>query len=222
MIKPIRDLFAIVEIFKSIEGEGIRTGLPTVFVRFSGCNLRCGYCDTTYGQTNDNSLWLTKEEICHSILSYNCKNITFTGGEPLLYVDFINWFTSNKRFCNYSVNIETNGSRPISEVCGHSFIITMDFKCVSSGMSAKMDLSNFQYLHKHDVLKFVVGTDEDLAQVEKIIYEYNPICHIYLSPVFGIMDFKKLASFVIDRHFLNLRIGLQIHKIIWNPDTRGV
>jgi len=220
----------IVETFKSLEGEGIRTGLPTVFVRFAGCNLRCSWCDTTYSHTKPEYTVMTKEELTAKILSYNIKRITFTGGEPLLDepMQYIKWFV--KEFPSYEVNIETNGSVYIPDelLHAHNTIITMDYKCPSSNMNAFMIRYDYEgkYFHNslrpQDVLKFVVADDTDLQVVLDFVTTRNLKCSIYLSPVFGKMDLQKLANFVISHADLNLRMGIQIHKIIWSPETRGV
>jgi 7-carboxy-7-deazaguanine synthase len=98
----------------------------------------------------------------------------------------------------------------------------MDYKCPSSGMESKMYLDNLEDLRDQDVLKFVVGTTEDLNRVKELLHQYSIKSHIYVSPVFGKMDLKDLTKFVLDNRYLNLRLGLQIHKIIWDPNTRGV
>jgi len=218
------NMFYISEIFKSIEGEGIRTGLPVVFVRFGGCNLSCSYCDTGYAQTVKDSKLMSRKQILLDILSHNCNRVTFTGGEPLFAgKDFIKWFLE-KHLHGMEVNIETNGSILIPNWLNDQYrvIITMDYKCFSSGMSHKMVVENLKKLKTKDVLKFVVGDDKDLEQVVKLVIEHEPQCNIYLSPVFGKMDLQKLAEFVVKHDKLNLRLGLQIHKFVWDPNMRGV
>lgn len=213
--------YPIVEIFKSIEGEGIRTGAPTVFVRFGGCNLSCSWCDTKY--SHDRKVWtmMTQEDIAVQILYFKCNKITFTGGEPLDHAEFITWFRS--RNPHIEINIETNGSKDIGNLVGlYRVIVTMDYKCPSSGMTDKMNKRNIPLLTEDDVLKFVVANNEDLDEVVRIVMEYKPSCHIYVSPVFGQMDLRKLADFVVSHDFLKLRMGLQIHKFIWDPSARGV
>jgi len=216
----------VVEIFLSIEGEGIRTGLPVVFVRFAGCNLRCGYCDTkySYGDTIDKNIeHLSLNELTARIMSYKLDQVTFTGGEPLLETEYIEWFI--KAFPKYTVNIETNGSIDVGVDTGiqtKNSIITMDYKCPSSGMESHMLLTNLEKLREQDVLKFVVGTQEDLDKVVELLNVYHVKCHVYLSPVFGQMDLERLANFVIKYRYLRLRVGIQIHKIIWDPLKRGV
>ena len=216
------DNYRIVEIFKSVDGEGIRTGLPVIFVRFAGCNLKCSWCDTVYSQSGGEGIMMSKEEIVARLMLLNCKRITFTGGEPLENgKKFISWFIGN--YPEFETNIETNGSIYIGEIArNHTHFITIDYKCPSSGMEDKMEKRNFSKLNEDDVLKFVVADDKDLDTVRKVLIEYKPDCHIYISPVFGQMDLQKLADFVIKHDFLGVRVGLQIHKIIWDPSMRGV
>lgn len=208
------------EIFFSIEGEGIRAGLPTVFVRFAGCNLRCRWCDSQYAQNPDVGVSLTYEELYKKIEAHGCKRITFTGGEPLLNKDFIKWF--RKRCKDMEINIETNGAVDISDILDYADIITMDYKCYSSGMRDQMLVENLKLLRPQDVLKFVVANYTDLNQMKFILDQYKPKCQIFVSPVFGQMDLQELAEFILKNHEYNLRMQVQLHKIIWGPDKRGV
>lgn len=212
---------SVVEIFKSIDGEGIRTGLPAIFVRFGGCNLHCSWCDTGYALSRKDGKLMTYMDVVTEIKSLACKRITFTGGEPMLEADFVLWFLDN--FPEFEVNVETNGAVPIQSLTKYeNVIITMDYKCPSSRMTEKMLKSNFKYLRSRDVLKFVVADDFDLNEAISRLVEFKPKCSIYFSPVFGKMDLQKLAKFIIDYDYLGVRMGLQIHKIIWDPNKRGV
>ena len=215
----------VVEIFYSIEGEGKRAGSPTVFIRFAGCNLRCKYCDTKYA-FNLNSpeiLWMDIDEIVSEVMKYKCKNVTITGGEPLLYqvhmVRMIKFMTHLKP--GIEVNIETNGTIVPTYTLMHleNVFITADQKCPCSGYNEVV--SYLSDLREQDVLKFVVADEVDLAFMKKVLIEHQVKAKIFMHPVFG-ADLQKLAEFVKEHEYLNIRLGVQLHKIIWNPDTRGV
>lgn len=212
----------VVEIFKSIEGEGKRAGLPATFIRLYGCNLNCSYCDTRYGCEGGDYEVLTIPEILDRVKDLNCKNVTITGGEPLLHGD-INELISVLLKRNYWINIETNGSLEINHLsCDSRCFVTMDYKCPSSGMESSMWLNNIDLLDFEDVLKFVVGTQEDLDSAYDIIKKFNPEAQIYFSPVFGKMNPEKIVDFIISKGLNNCKVQLQLHKIIWDPNKRGV
>lgn len=212
----------VVEIFKSIEGEGRRAGLPAVFIRLYGCNLNCTYCDTRYGCEGGDYELLTIPEILDCVEDLNCKNVTITGGEPLLQGD-LKGLISELLKRNYRINIETNGSLEINDLpCNAGCFLTMDYKCPSSGMESSMNINNFLFLDSEDVLKFVVGTQEDLDRAYDIIKIFNPKAQIYFSPVFGKMNPEKIVDFIISKGLNNCKVQLQLHKIIWDPNKRGV
>lgn len=204
------------EIFYSIDGEGIRTGAPAIFIRLTGCNLRCSYCDTTYAFHDGKEMSIN--EIIEEAEKYGCKNITVTGGEPLLQGKEL-----IKKLCRkgYSVNVETNGSIDISDIQHHNCIVTMDYKLPSSKMEHAMILSNISKLRNDDVLKFVCE-DSDIDRAVEIIKTYKPSCYIYLSPVFKKCNPQRLVEIVKGLKNPKIRMQIQLHKIIWNPDERGV
>lgn len=224
--EPVPDryegMLPVIETFLSIEGEGVRTGQPVVFVRFAGCNLSCSYCDTPYSHaiTGLDVKMYTDEKLTKEIVNYNCRAVTFTGGEPLFKGEYIHWFIN--RFPDYEVNIETNGSVPVEDFMYDNSIITMDYKCPSSGMEKYMLRENLRKLREKDVLKFVVGDEEDLRKVSELLQTYMIKCKVYMSPVFGQIELPRLAQYVIDNRHYNLNMGLQIHKFIWDPEKRGV
>lgn len=212
----------VVEIFKSIDGEGKRAGLPTTFIRLYGCNLRCSYCDTRYGCENNNYKELSIKEIIDIVTKLEVKNITLTGGEPLISSDspqLINELCDR----GYIVNIETNGSVDISNINKKAFI-TIDYKCPSSNMESYMNMNNFTLLRSEDVCKFVVGSIEDLNKAKEIIKDYDleNKCQVYLSPVFNNIKPKDIVKFILDNKLYNCKVQLQLHKYIWNPEERGV
>lgn len=212
--------YKVVEKFVSIDGEGIRTGLPVIFLRFAGCNLNCSYCDSLYANENPEYETLTKEQIVAYCESTGFKRITVTGGEPLITKHIIELITVLEDL-KYDINIETNGSMDISK-CNEKSLITMDYKCPSSGMEDKMLPDNFKYLQRNDVLKFVVGTQEDLERMKEILELYKPKCNIFVSPVFGQIELVRIVNFIIENKLKDVRMQLQLHKLCWPPTMRGV
>lgn len=215
------------EIFYSIEGEGIRAGYPCVFIRLQGCNLNCSYCDTRYSCEDQEYEDLQIREILANVREYGCKRVTITGGEPTIHTDFYVLVNTLYRE-GYLVNIETNGTTSATEIKAevpNDVIITMDHKCPSSGMNARMRVGNYRDLESHDVLKFVVGSHEDLVDADRVMSALRILnCkpNIYLSPVFGKIEPKDIVEFMKEHHYNDVRIQLQMHKFIWPPEMRGV
>lgn len=207
----------ICEIFYSIQGEGNWTGLPNIFVRTAGCNLRCSFCDTTYAY--DTKQKMTIAEIVTEVNKHNCNHVCITGGEPLLQnetdelIDVL--LTKGYKIC-----LETNGSMDIQNISEKkSVMISLDIKCPSSNMHKKMRFDNISHLDMDDQLKFVIGSKEDYDYAKKIINRYDVICPIFFQPVEGTNP-KELAGWILEDG-LNVKLGLQIHKIIWG-NKRGV
>lgn len=212
------------EIFSSIDGEGIRTGELATFIRLAGCNLRCRYCDTEYALDNNFGSEMNITEILNEVKKYKNRNITLTGGEPLAHKE-TNKLVEELIKNNYFVNIETNGSIDIEPYIGKC-LITMDYKCKSSLMEKTMLLSNLEKLSETDVLKFVINS-EDFDCIEKILRDFNIKSYIYISPIFNEINLPDIVEFMkkcnekgIDMS--KVRMQVQLHKIIWNPDMRGV
>lgn len=204
------------EIFYSIQGEGKTTGLPTVFIRLTGCNLRCSYCDTKYAYYKGKKLETSK--IIEKIKKYNCKNICITGGEPLLQKN-VTILIDKLIEKNYNILLETNGSYSIKNLLNKkNLIISLDIKCPSSNMQDKMDLNNIKLLEEKDQLKFIIKNKKDYSYAKKIVEKYKPKSTVYFQPVWGTNP-KKLAEWIKKDH-LNVRLGLQIHKIIWGEKRR--
>jgi 7-carboxy-7-deazaguanine synthase len=209
----------VCEIFISIQGESSYAGIPFVFVRLSGCNLRCLYCDTTYAY--EEGIEMSVNEVFEKVSSFGIKFVEITGGEPLLQKEsllLIKRLLDN----NYNVLVETNGSVSIKDVDSRAVII-MDIKTPKSGMFDKMNLDNLKYLKDDDEIKFVLTDREDYEWTKNFIYEYGLInkCNILLSPVYGILSPEKLAGWILEDR-LPVRLNLQIHKYIYGPDKRGV
>jgi len=229
------------EIFSSIDGEGIRTGYLTTFIRTFGCNLSCSYCDTKYAcivsdEESDQFVTMTVEEIVAKCDELGNYRVTFTGGEPLIQKDAPELVAALLE-AGYEVNIETNGAvdlRPFEtkmvEILSddelvNNLIYTLDYKCPSSGEQDKMITSNIPFLVKGDVLKFVVGTEEDLAAMKAVVDEYVPNPHtfeVFISPVFGQIEGSRIVEFMQENNMQNVRVQVQLHKVFWDPATRGV
>lgn len=221
----MKNEFHVSEIFSSIEGEGKRTGYMSIFIRLTGCNLRCSYCDTKYAQVQgrDDSEVLSIDELIDRIKIFPWKRITLTGGEPLLHdVRDLLW-----RLCvaGYEVNIETNGAVPLLKERPANVFFTMDWKCPSSGENLKMLENNLFRLKSYDVLKFVVGNIEDLTEMKRIIRKYRGFYNrplFYVSPVFGEIKPADIVDYIKQNKLTDVCVQVQLHKIIWNPNERGV
>lgn len=212
-------LFMVNEIFKSIDGEGVRTGLPVTFIRLNGCNLRCKYCDTRYACEGNEYTLMTINDIVEQVLDLKSTRVTLTGGEPLLD-PYVNDLIVDLMAVGIEVNVETNGSIDISECPAN--IITMDYKCGASGMEHLMNTNNLEKLAEQDVLKFVVGSISDLNRMKEIIQNYKLRCRVYVSPVFGMIEPHELVEYVLENNLEDVTVQVQLHKIIWNPNMRGV
>lgn len=206
------------EIFYSIEGEGARAGMPCVFVRFFGCNLKCSYCDSRYACEGTEFRVMSIQEILDDIAGYHCPNITITGGEPLIQPG-INTLLEQLVRQGYKVNVETNGS-VVPEVDG--VLYTVDYKTKCSGVSDKMNIGAFKALDTTDVVKFVVASTDDLNQALSFVEENGIVAQIFVSPVFGKIELVEIAEFLKYHKLYNWRMQLQLHKYIWDPKERGV
>lgn len=214
----------MVEIFDSIDGEGITAGCLATFIRLAGCNIRCGYCDTPYSLKKEDGREMTFTEIIERVKEIGNKHVTLTGGEPL-WCDRVK--TLIKAIINegYRVNIETNGTLPIDPYTQlYGVIITMDYKTLSSGMNGRMNFENLRRLRRVDVLK-IVCQESDFGDIEQMLKTYRPRCKIFLSPIYGKIEPVKLVEFakhLRSEGIYNVRVQVQLHKIIWKPDERGV
>lgn len=216
--------FPVVEIFDSIDGEGITAGCLATFIRLAGCNIRCGYCDTPYALKKEDGGEMTLAEIVERVEKIGNKHVTLTGGEPL-WCDRVK--TLIEAVCNegHRVNIETNGTLPIEPYTQlYGVIITMDYKTISSGMNGQMNLENLRRLRRFDVLK-IVCQESDFEDIEQMLKTCRPRCKIFLSPIYGKIEPVKLVDFakrLRDEGIYNVRVQVQLHKIIWNPNEKGV
>ena len=210
----------VVEIFESINGESKRAGELAVFVRFKGCNLNCSYCDTTWANEADAKYTeMSVDEIVQKIKDSGIKNVTLTGGEPLLQKDIKSLVEQILSIDEMRVEIETNGSIATDKDSWNVLpSFTLDYKSPSSGCNDKMFLDNLKSVDLNDVVKFVVGSTEDLDKAYEIITEYN----VFLSPVFGNIEPVAIVDYMLDKKMNDVKIQIQMHKVIWDPNKRGV
>ncbi len=207
------------EIFKSIQGESTYAGIPCVFVRLTGCNLRCAYCDTAYAYDEGSEMLLN--EILYKINGYKCPNVCITGGEPLLQQNVCKLINLLKKDL-FKVFVETNGSLNI-DLLPKGVIKIMDIKCPGSGMVQEMDWKNFKRLKHKDEVKFVISSKDDYAWAKGITKKYRIVdkATVLFGLVHGKLKPKTLAGWIL-KDGLDVRLQLQLHKIIWQNNIRGV
>ena len=209
----------ITEIFHSIQGESSYVGQPCVFVRLTGCPLRCTWCDTEYSFYGGTDI--SFEEILAKVKSYGCPLVEVTGGEPLAQPEAIPLIS---RLCDagYRVLVETSGAIDIAPVDERAHVI-LDVKCPGSGMTDRMHWANLSRLTMKDEAKFVLIDRKDYDWARNVIAQYDLVnrCALLMSPVFGSLEPRLLVEWVLaDR--LPVRFQMQVHKLIWAPDMRGV
>jgi 7-carboxy-7-deazaguanine synthase len=209
------------EIFYSIQGESTYAGFPCIFIRLTGCNLRCTYCDTTYAYEQGDDIPL--DRILATVKEFDCNLIEVTGGEPLIQdetPDLIAVLIKN----GYTVLLETNGSQDISTVDTQCVRI-VDIKCPSSGMNDKNYWQNLDYITPNDQLKFVIAHRQDYCYAKKVLdkpaIKRRKKLLINFSPVFNKIDLKDLAGWILADN-LPVRLQIQLHKYIWGEHTKGV
>jgi 7-carboxy-7-deazaguanine synthase len=212
----VESTLRITEIFYSIQGEASTSGLPTVFVRLTGCPLRCTYCDTEYAFHGGEKMQIA--QIIEKIKAFNCPVVCITGGEPLAQPN-VNTLMDILCEQGYQVSLETSGAIDVSKV-NPSVIKVIDIKTPSSNESSKNKFENFLYLNEKDVCKFVIGNEDDFDWAKHFIEEnLHDNSNIYFSPVTPGMDPKVLAELIL-RDGLFVRLQLQLHKYLWG-DERG-
>ncbi|MGE3180945.1 MAG: radical SAM protein [Phycisphaerae bacterium] len=221
------------EIFHSIQGEGTRAGQRCVFVRLTGCHLRCTYCDTEYSFYEGD--WRSLDEVLAEVRSYNCPFVEITGGEPLLQPDVYE-LMDRLLAITPVVALETSGAVSIARVDSR-IVRIVDVKTPSSGEADRNHWPNLELLTANDELKFVIGSRADYEWSCDVLHKHQLIgrCPILFSPVIGVpveqssglqlaqghLDARELAEWMLADK-LDVQFSLQVHKFIWSPTTRGV
>lgn len=223
----------VVEIFGSIDGEGKRTGQLATFIRLAGCNLRCYYCDTTYSFDTSNADEISIDDIVKKCEEIGYHNITLTGGEPLIQNDSQELII---KLCKkgFQVNVETNGSidlRPfviIREVNNLDLFFTVDYKTKYSLANNKMNKYSFNCLDVNkDIVKCVVANRQDMDDALNYLDSFtdsgfNKKFNIWFSPVFNQIEPKEIVEYIKEHNRQDITVQVQLHKIIWNPNERGI
>lgn len=219
-------VLSVAEKFISINGEGRRAGELAVFLRFCKCNLKCSFCDTRWANSGDaETEKLTVDQLADYVASTKIQNVTLTGGEPLLQ-EHIGQLIRALDSLGLHVEIETNGSVALQNFAPFPArtSVTMDYKLPGSGMEKFMCTENFSCLTEQDTVKFVVGDLADLSRAAEIIHTYDLTAHccVYFSPVFGKIHPDTIVTFMKEHKLNKVRLQLQLHKYIWDPERRGV
>ena len=214
----IQTRLKITEIFYSLQGEARNVGLPTVFIRLTGCPLRCGYCDTAYAFSGGR--WMEISDIISQVRQYDTSFVTVTGGEPLAQKSCSELL---RQLCDagYDVSLETSGAILVDRV-DPRVVKILDVKTPASTEDAKNKFENFAYLQSHDQVKFVICDENDYLWSRQIIEQYQLVdrCEILFSPSHGQLDATMLADWIL-RDQLNVRFQMQLHKYLWG-DKPGV
>lgn len=223
--------YKIAEKFISINGEGPKAGELAIFIRFTNCNLDCSYCDTKWANLPEAPYKIeTEKSIVNYIRKENVKNITITGGEPLLQKNLKFLIENILKIKDTEIEIETNGSVDIEDLINYrretsgKISFTIDYKSPSSNMEKYMHLNNYNLIDHRDSIKFVVGNEEDLICGKNIIDKFKLInkCRIYFSPIFNLINPQDIVKFLMEENLNNVKLQLQLHKYIWDPNKKGV
>ncbi len=215
---PPKERLTVNEIFFSLQGESSRAGRPCVFVRLTGCNLRCGYCDTTYAYQEGREMYV--EQIIDEVKRHHCGLVEITGGEPLMQpetAELARWLIE----LDYTVMIETNGSYDVG-VLPQEVVKIVDIKTPGSGEGESFIPGNLKHLEAKDEIKFVICSRADFDWAVATINEHRltAICPVNISPAAGNVSPQEAAEWILNSG-LDLRLNLQLHRIIWG-DRRGV
>ena len=226
----LADIFLpMVEWYETIEGEGTRAGLPTVFVRVFGCNLRCVWCDTPYSYAPAKAdHYLSVAAILDQLKPFQARHVCLTGGEPLMYGEksrlLLQAIAELEQFDE--IHVETNGAidlQPfLQEISSPKVRYIMDYKLIDSGETNQMKEQNIKQLRAQDELKFVIASEADFFQAKQVLDNHPCLAQPLFSPVWESMPPHELAALILEHGLVHVRLSLQLHKIIWNQDTRRV
>ena len=205
----------ITEIFYSLQGEAKEVGIPTVFVRLTGCPLRCNYCDTTYAFKGNNPLSI--ESIMEQVAKYNTHYVCVTGGEPMAQSNCLILLDTLIE-AGYKVSMETSGSIDISPV-NKKVSVVMDLKTPSSTEKSQNRYENIALLESKDQLKFVIASRSDFDWCCSILEDYDVLSDVLFSPVYESLKPVDLADWILEKQ-LNVRLQVQLHKLLWG-DQKG-
>lgn len=209
------NLLRVTEIFCSIQGESTFTGLPTIFIRLTGCPLRCQYCDTAYAFSGGQRMEL--DTLLARVAVHKVRHVTVTGGEPLAQK---NCLLLLNRLCDlgYTVSLETSGALDVSEV-DPRVIKILDLKTPGSTEDLKNRYDNLKFLSKEDQIKFVLCDRHDYEWAKEKMEQYNlvDLCHILFSPSYEQLSAKSLAEWIL-ADYLPVRMQIQLHNVIWGAD----
>lgn len=213
-------MLTVNEIFYSIQGEATRAGAPCVFVRLTACDLRCSWCDTPYAFYEGRKRSL--ENVIAAVEEYGCRLVEITGGEPLLQED-VYPLMDRLVAAGHTVMLETGGHRPIGRVPS-AVVKIVDVKCPGSGEAQKNCWGNLDLLGPHDEVKFVLADRTDYEFARDVIERHDlasRVAAVLLSPVHGVLNPRTLSEWILEDR-LPARLQLQLHKLIWSPEARGV
>jgi len=210
----------VTEIFHSIQGESTYTGLPCTFVRLTGCNLRCTWCDTEYAFYGGEKM--TVDQVIEKVRAFGGKLVEVTGGEPLLQKEV---YPLMERLLTggYRVLLETSGERPLDRV-PREVVKIVDVKCPDSGEGGTFHMPNLELMAPHDQVKFVIASRRDYEFARDFTREHDLTRRfdaVLFSPVHGQADLQQMAEWILSDG-LEVRFGYQLHKVIWGAEARGV
>jgi len=224
--------YSVIEKFVSIDGEGPSAGELATFIRFSGCDLRCSWCDTLYSLDGSAQPELINAtEICQYIADSGVQNVTLTGGEPLIQENICNLIDLLLANEFLVVRIETHGGVDITPFKerfrnkGNRVQFIVDFKLPESGMYNKMCWNNLWAVEAHDTYKFVIASDGDLHEAIEIVFHEGDLrerCNVYFSPVVSLVEPSVIVQAMVKEKLNGVKLQLQLHKYIWSKDMRGV